>query len=149
MDLGLTIAEQELLNREGDQTQARVSYRFEINERHGLLPRIGVTRYDLDGESAAFDRTSFEIAYKYTNRSAIITAALYVATTEHDEEHPVFGETREDDLVGVSFSGVFPTVFPSKKWILVLNAGSYDGDSNIEFYNTRVGFASVSALFRF
>lgn len=149
VSLGLGRSERDLLDREGTLSRVRVSHPILLGGQHVLLPMLSLTRFDMDGEAEANDRYALEIAWRFSSPGAVITTVAYAGRAGFDEEHPIFGETREDDILGLTVTGYFPNVFPSKRWALLANVGAYDGDSNIDFYNTRVGLGSITAMFRF
>lgn len=146
--LGLDRTRRRALDREGRQGQVRAGFKLPVHPRHLLTPRVGWTRFDLEGEAVANDRLSLELAWQYMSRHALVTTELTLARSAFDAKHPVFGERREDDLMGLMISGLFPTILHSMRWALAGTLGVFDGDSSIEFYDTRVTVASVAIMFR-
>ena len=143
--LGLTDAEQRLLERDGLMRQVRVSYYIRLSERHGLAPRATFQIQDRDGEAVAHDLAGFEIAYLYAGENATVTATVYADSTRYNQEHPIYGEAADADGIGVSFVALFPSWLPGK-WSAGLTGAAYEESSDIDFFDTSVmAFALVSA----
>ena len=148
-DLGLSPAEQALLNREGDESSVRISYRIRIGDKHVLVPRIRATEFDLDGDAMANDLTSFDIAYGYRGEKVLVFATAYFGTADYDTVHPIYGVEQDDDAFGASITVTVPKALPSENWSLVFSAARGETDTNIQFYESRGSVGFVSAIYRF
>ncbi|MGH9870062.1 MAG: DUF2860 family protein [Candidatus Polarisedimenticolia bacterium] len=141
--LGLTDAEQRLLERDGLMQQVRVSYHIRLSKRHGLAPRATLQIQDRDGEAVAHDLAGFEIAYVYAGKRVTVTATAYAESTRYDQEHPIYGKPADSDGIGVSFIALFPS---PGKWSAGFTGAAYEKTSDIDFFDESVrSFALVSA----
>ena len=145
----LTPAERALLNREGDQRSVAVSYRFKLSQKHFLVPTLRFADFDLDGGAMAHDQQTLRVTYGYNGERFGFVANLVAGEGDYDEINPIYSVEREDDIVGLTVTGFFKHLFGSERWTGMLSVAGFDSDSNIDFYDTRAGLASVSALLRF
>lgn len=132
--LGLTDAEQTLLERDGLMRQVRVAYLIRLSERHALAPRATYQIQDRDGEAMAHDLTGFDIAYVYAWEETTITVDAWAESTRYDQEHPVYGETADADNLGVSVIVLFPSWFPGK-WSAGFTSAAWSENSDIDFFD--------------
>ena len=143
--LGLTDAEQRLLERDGLMQQVRVAYYIKLTRRHGLAPRATLQIQDRDGEAVAHDLAGFEIAYVFTGEKATITATAYAESTRYDREHPIYGVPADADGIGISFITLFPSWFPGK-WSAGFAGAAHKENSDIDFFDASIMlFALISA----
>jgi hypothetical protein len=147
--LGLTQAQRDLLNREGDQRQVEVSYRFKFSKKHYLTPTLIFADFDLDGEAMANDQRRLRLTYGYLGERFLLVSNVFVGTGEYDAINPIYGVERDDDQLGLTVTGFFKNLFGSERWTGVVSAAGIESNSNIDFYDTRAGLLSVSALMRF
>ena len=142
--LGLTDAEQRLLERDGLIQQVRLAYHISLSKRHGLAPRATFQIQDRDGAAMAHDLAGFEIAYVYAGEKVTVSATAYAESTRYDQEHPIYGEAADADGIGVSFIALLPSWF-SSKWSAGFTGAVYEEDSDIDFFDESVmSFALVS-----
>jgi len=99
--LGLTPAQIQSLDREGDTHRADIYYLWKLGGGHSLVPEFRYYKWDLDGDAMAFDGYAFRLTYAYKGDrfSAAVTGAI--GTEDYDERNPIHQKTREDDNYGV------------------------------------------------
>jgi hypothetical protein len=78
-----------------------------------------------------------------------LIANALVGSSEYDADNPIYGVERDDDRLGAIITGYFPHLFGSENWVGVASVAAYDNDSNIDFYDTRAGMFTLSALLQF
>lgn len=149
LGIGLPAEDRALLDREGSRRSLRVGYRLPLSARHSLLPRVRLADYALDGDAMRHDRISLDVAHQYRSRKAFLVSTLYLGMADYGAVHPIYGIERADDDYGITFVGGFPTLLPGRRWLLGVTAAAYASNSNIRFYDARVGAAGVVAFYNF
>lgn len=147
--LGLTQAQQALLNREGDQRELEATYVFDINQRHTIVPAVTYTEFDLDGQAMSRDQKGVKLTYTYKSNPIIWIANVAYSQADYDEVNPIFGIKADAEDVGVSLRGFYRSPFGWKKWSLTGSAGFYESDSDIDFYDGEVTVVSLGMFRRF
>lgn len=147
--VGLSPAEAALLNREGNCLVGEVLYVYRLGEGHFLVPALRATRFDLDGDAMNNDRLGAQVTYTYSWDRVRLVTNLSVGKADYDEEHPIYKKTREDDLLGLTVSGIWPNWLGHERWTGMTSLLYASQDSNISFYDSDVYGLSLSALYRF
>jgi len=147
--LGLTQAQQALLNREGDQRVLKATYVFDINQRHIIVPAVISSEFDLDGKSMSHDQKGVKLTYTYRGDPIIWIANIAYSQSDYDEVNPIFGIKADAEDVEVSLRGLYRSPFGWKKWSLMGSVGFYESNSDIDFYDGEVTVASLSMFRRF
>lgn len=147
--VSLTSAERQLLDRNGDLRVIEVLYRFGRGKKHRVYPAIRFTDYDLDGAAMANDMVRVQLTYAYKGKRTLLTGNLLVGSSDFDAVNPLYGVTRDDDLLGLTVTTFFGGLFGSEHWMGVINAAYFERDSNIDFYDSEATILSFSALRRF
>jgi hypothetical protein len=145
----ITPAERQLLDRNGDLRVVEVLYRFGRGSKHRVYPAIRFTDYDLDGAAMANDQVRGQLTYGYKGKRTLLTGNLIVGSSDFDAVNPLYGVTREDDLLGLTVTTFFGGLFGSENWNGVINAAYFERDSNIDFYDSEAAVLTFSALRRF
>lgn len=146
--LGLSPSGRALLSREGSQRQIRVSCLIPLSKANLLLPRLGWSDLDLDGGAEAHGRASAELTWTWRSPLAVVAGTAYYGVEAYDAEHPVFGRTRADRILGVTATAFFPRAVPGSHWLLTASGGLYKGQSSLDFYDTRVGLLALAVMFK-
>lgn len=147
--LGLSKAERDLLNREGDQLTFDASYTFKLGEGHALIPKIIFNKMDLDGDAMSSDTTGFELAYGYNaSRFSLVTTGVY-HNTKFDKTNPIYGKKADTDTLGLTLTGGYHQPFGLKGWSAIASAAVLDSDSDINFYDTEVVMFTLGMLYKF
>ena len=147
--LALASDEQQLLDRNGDERHLKIHYRFPNIGHHGLQVGVGQRQLDLDGEAMSGDMDELQLSYFYMGERFFVTANGFYWTMDHDQENPIFNETQEDDIAGVSLMIVDRGIFNSKHWSGHAAASWVSQDSNIDFYSAESSAVSIGATFSF
>ena len=147
--LGLTGQEQRLLRREGNINRVTATYDWQINERHTLIPGIGYLDHDLDGDAMAEDGPVAQLQHVYEQPDWSLVSSLYFQKLESDTRNPIYNKQGETDTVGGSVTLVLPEPFDLRGWTAHVGAMYYEGDNNIDFYDSSFGMVSVGMLYRF
>ena len=148
--LGLTPSEVDQLSREGDHHRGEIHYTWALGGRPALVPAIRYARHDLDGDAMAFDRYLFRLSYAYRTEKYSLVANASIGTNDYDERNPIYGETREDDTYGLGLTAFWHQPFGlPESFSLVGTAGYYEGDSNIDFYDSDAVILGTSVFYKF
>lgn len=148
--LGLTAAQINSLDRDGDLNTINIRYLFVDSNTTQFVAGINATDADLDGDAMSYDSTSVELNWVYTpDKDLKVVTNLLVGVRDYDEDHPVFGEKADTDFAALSVNGFFPGLWGFKDWIpnAVLVVG--DESSDIDFFDSNVAIIGFGFLTRF
>ena len=76
--LGLTPAQQKLLDREGDYHEAEILYRFFFDEKHAIIPSVTYNDYNLDGDAMSNDGVDFGLTYRYRHERFLLSVNGFI-----------------------------------------------------------------------
>jgi hypothetical protein len=136
--LGLSSAEAELLDREGDTRRLVVNYKFKPVGRSVYSLRVGASDIDLDGEAMSGDSTSVQLTHVHLGDRYITAISGTFSATDYDTRNPVFDKTRDDDSLGLALFVFDKGLFDSKDWWGQGSIAWVEQDSNIDFYDQSV-----------
>lgn len=147
--LGLSGAQQRLLRRKGNVNRIELGYDWKINEHHRLVPEIGYLDYDLDGDAMAEDGATLKLSYLYTRDQWRFVSKVFYEDLESDTVNPIYGKKRQVETLGGSVTAFYVRPFGLQGWTANASASYYEGDSNINFYDSSFGLVSIGMLYRF
>jgi hypothetical protein len=152
--LGLTPAERDLLNRDGDDHQLDLSYRFNFGQRHRLVPSLTLFKEDRDGKAMNKEGADLQLTYFYVNDPLTLILNGVIGASENDAANPIYGTTQEDDRYAAGAQIYYKNPFGWKPFghedFSVFAAGLYLlNDANIDFYDTEVVTVTAGVLVRF
>ncbi|BCS94800.1 hypothetical protein DSLASN_04320 [Desulfoluna limicola] len=146
----ITAEQAKLLDRNGSMYTGKLTYPFAFQQmRHIIIPTLEYTRQDLDGEAMAFKRYGMMLSYALNGPKFNVVTNIYCSRSDYDEENPIYGAVREDDILGASFSAFYKQFLGVPQMNLVGTIASYHSDSNIDFYDSRISMGTVSVMYRF
>jgi hypothetical protein len=148
--LGLPAAQAALLNREGTNHRAEVTYLWNIAPRHSLIPAYRYTKLDLDGDAMANDRHSLQLTYAYRGDSVTVVANIEYAKSDYDAVNPIYLTTRDDDYYGGGVQLFWHEPFGAPKGLSLLGSvAAFNSDSNIDFYDEKLLATGISVFYKF
>ena len=152
--LGLTPAEQDLLDREGDQSTVELLYTLKLSDTDTLVPNLEFTNFDKDGGAMSGDLYILKLSYIHWVERFSIVANGSFGSSEYDEVNPVFTPTitgkREDDRFSVGVTGTYHFVpFGLDGWSIFADVLYFEEDSNIDFYDTEITNFRLGAIYAF
>jgi hypothetical protein len=153
MSLALTPAQRDMLSREGDFFKTEALYRFKLNETQWLVPALIFKKDDLDGDAMSADTFDFQLTYLYTRDRISLIVNGMIGTSENDKRNPIYNKTQEDDRYGATFTAFYrmPDWKPlgSQTFSFWGNAGYFNSDANISFYETEAVFAGAGVMLKY
>jgi len=149
---GLSLADQSLLERDGDQKSIEALYLFKLGGDHFLAPSVKFLFDDRDGDARANDAYSFKLTYTYLAQPCTVILNGYIGKAEYDEINPIpafnMTQEQEDDLLGAGLTILYTnpwgwTLGGSRPMRFYVEGGFLERDADIDFYDEKV--ASVTA----
>ena len=147
--LGLTSKEQRSLRRGGDFDRVDLSYSWKINDRHTLVPGIAYLDYDLDGAAMAEDGLLLQLKHFYEKNRWRVVSKVFYEDLESDQANPIYNKERDVETIGGSVTAFYAKPFGLQDWSANASVAYYEGDSNIDFYDSSFGLVSIGMLYRF
>ncbi len=146
--LGLTGAERQLLERDGDQIRMAVNYKF-LNGPHLLQPELGYLDNDRDGGAMASDGLFGELTYAYLGRPVAFVASAVFGQKDYDAPNPVYGRRLDSDYFAFTGTLLYSLPTASNRWQAVGVLTYADEDSDVDFHDTRVLAINLGVRFVF
>jgi len=148
----LTSSEKDRLDRNGDQHDVEVLYRF-VSEgggsKHAFVPSFKYSYFDLDGSAMTYDYYRLNLNYRYDVQKFAFVVNGYYGYADYDKENPIYGKTREDDRYGFSLIGFYKHIFGVEGLHLNGTVSLNRSDSNIDFYKSEVDLYALSLFYAF
>jgi len=145
----INIAEYKDLERDGTMTSAELLYTVSLNEHHTLVPSIKFTSNDRDGAARDYTQSEVKLSYFYFSQKWIVSTLIYAGESSYDKRNPVFDKKQDTDFLGAGVNVTYKQPFGWKHW--GINAGFFAsrGDSDIDFYDTRLTLATIAVAYHF
>lgn len=146
--LGLSTAERKLLDREGDISRLELGYKFVLGDgNHIVRPSAAYIDRDLDGDAMAQDGYELALSYAYLSSGLRWVNNVLYQSLEGDKVNPIFNDVNDEDVIGVASQMFFPGLFGFEKWEPNVSAIWAEGDSDIDFNDSKGWMISVG-MFR-
>jgi hypothetical protein len=149
---GLNSSKRDRLDRNGDQHDLEVLYRF-VSEsggsKHTFLPSFQYSYFDLDGSAMTYNYFLFNLNYRYDVEKFAISVNGYYGYADYDESNPIYGKTREDDRYGFSVLGFYKHIFGVEGLHLNPMVTINRSHSNIDFYKSEVDLFALNLFYAF
>lgn len=155
--LGLTPAEEGLLERDSDQKSIQALYLFDLGGDHFLAPSVKFLVDDRDGDARANDQHGFKLTYSYLGNPLAVIVNGSIGKAEYDEVNPIpaFGMTQEqeDDLYGAGLTILYTnpwnwSLWGSKPMRFYIDGIYAERDADIDFYDEKVVSATAGVFIR-
>jgi hypothetical protein len=155
--LGLTPAQRQQLDRNGDLVKGTLEYRFEVAPSHFLSPAFLYTYDDRDGGAMSSDGYSLKLTYLYFGDPISFAGNAIFGKTDYDSANPVpafNNQTREDDRYGFTATLLYKNPYGwellgSDKISFYGTLAYFIADSNIDFYTTEITLGVLGIMYRF
>ncbi len=140
---------QALLDRNGDQYMARMSYTFAYPGGHFIRPQFALRRDDRDGDAISRDTWSLQLTYSYMlPRLIVVTNAVY-GQSSYDKRNPLYNRHQDADTLGLDVTALYTLPFESKRWQLTGGAFWAEADSDIGFHDNELSQIFVGLVYNF
>lgn len=135
-DLGLNPQQLELLRRDGSQRIAELNMFVPLGQGMVLLPALSYIGNDRDGAAVSNQTLQLTVVLKLalSDRWTMLAEVL-AGRLQADEENPVFSDTEKNNRFGAALTFRYSRLFGYEPLSLLVRAGSYREQSNIDFYS--------------
>ena len=155
--LGLTSAQRQQLDRNGDMLKGKLEYRFKVAPKHRLAPSFQYSVDDRDGDAMSNDAYNFQLTYLYLGETVNFAGNALFGKAEYDEANPISdfnNQIREDDIYGITATLFYKNPFGwewfgSDKISFFGTVAYVISDSNIDFYTTELTMGVLGIMYRF
>ncbi|MEP4148171.1 MAG: DUF2860 family protein [Halioglobus sp.] len=138
-----------LLDRNGDQYMAKMSYTFSYAGGHYFRPELALRREDRDGDALSRDAWSLQLTYSYIMpRLLLVTNAIY-GQSSYDKRNPLYDTHQDADTFGVDIAALYTLPIESKRWQLTGGAFWAESDSDITFHDNELSQVFVGMIYNF
>jgi hypothetical protein len=149
--LGLSSADKNLLERDGDLHIGEVLYRFNFAKRHTLAPAFIYTKDDRDGDAMNSDVYDFQLTYGYRGDTFSFTGNAFAGWADYDEKNPIYDKKQDDDRFGIQGTIYYKNPWNWSLWgsnpmNFYLGAAYSKTDANIDFYD-QDAFLTTAGVF--
>jgi hypothetical protein len=150
--LGLTRAEKNLLERDGDRHVGEILYRFRFGQRHMLSPAFIYSYNDWDGDAMKNDAYDFQLTYGYGGDTFTFTGNAFIGQADYDDRNPIYDKKQDDDRYGIQGTLYYKNpwdwrLFGSNPMNFFVGAAFAETDSNIDFYDQEAIMVSGGVFF--
>ena len=150
--LGLTRAEKNLLERNGDRHVGEILYRFRFGQKHMLSPAFIYSYNDRDGDAMKNDAYDFQLTYGYGGDTFTFTGNAFIGQADYDDRNPIYDKKQDDDRYGIQGTLYYKNpwdwrLFGSNPMNFFVGAAFAETDSNIDFYDQEAIMVSGGVFF--
>ena len=147
--LGCDAACQGLLDRNGDQFVARLSYRIMLTPNHVFEPELRFHNEDRDGAAVSRDFLGVRLSYAYLSPSWVFVGNLLVGQSEFDVPNPLYGQRQDADTVAVDATLLYTLPTESGRWQLTGSVFWGESDSEINFHDNELTQVALGFIYNF
>jgi hypothetical protein len=122
------------LDRDAYRYRLTTQYSMRIGSRLRLLPILRYIRNSAEGDSNSFHGLAPQLSLQYFDRSLQVALNATVNREWYDEDHPVFGKTRDDYRLGLFAIVGYRDPLGWKNFRIDWIGGTSKQESNIEFF---------------
>jgi len=151
--LGLTSAQKNLLERDGDTHTGEILYLFTFAKRHFLAPAFSYTYDDRDGGAMKNDAYNFQLTYGYNGDTFSVSGNAFVGWADYDDRNPIFDKKQDDDSYGIQGTLYYKnpwdwSLFGSNPMNFYVGAAFVKTDANIDFYDQEAFLTTVGVFLK-
>lgn len=151
--LGLTSAEKNLLERDGDRHIGEILYRFNFAKKHRLTPAFVYTKDDRDGDAMKNDAYDFQLTYGYVGDTFTFTGNAFIGWADYDDKNPIYGKKQDDDRYGIQGTLYYKnpwdwSMLGSNPMNFYVGAAFVETNANIDFYDQEVFLTTAGVFFK-
>lgn len=127
---------QSQLDRDSYIYYTELSYLTPLTEKLFLRSSLGYLKQDAKGDAVSSDTYTGQLAVVQQFDSATLTASFKYQYAKFSDKHPIFMETREDDIVGVIVTYSYDNIFDWHGVGVSIMGGYTEKVSNLDFYQS-------------
>ena len=143
--LGLSSAQRDLLDREGNLNRAELGYQFVVNGgEYVFRPSVAYLDRDLDGDAMAQDGFELGVAMVYSNPSYSWANKAVYQRLDGDKDNPIFLEKNDADVYMFSSEVTIPEPMGWEKWVARVGVVYAQNDASINFNKSKVAMLSAN-----
>ncbi len=147
--LGCDLACQALLDRNGDQFVARLSYRIILSPSHIFEPELRLRNEDRNGAAISRDFVGARLSYAYIRPPLTFVGNVLVGQSEYDQPNPLYGERQDADTVAFDATVLYTLPTESGRWQLTGSVFWGESDSKITFHDNELAQFAVGFIYNF
>ncbi len=132
----LTLDDLDDLERESYDYRLTAQYSMRLTRQVRLLPIVRYVRSEADGNANSFHGLAPQLSLQYFDKSLQVALNATVNREWYDEDHPVFGKTRDDYRLGLFGIVGYRGPFGWKRFRIDWIGGASRQESNIEFFES-------------
>ena len=140
---------QRLLDRNGNQYQARLSYRFILSPKHLLEPQLRMRREDRDGAAVSRDAWAVQLAYSYLQPDWIFVANAVYGKSNYDEVNPLYGIRQDAETLAIDATVLYTLPTESRRWLATGTLFWSEADSDILFHDNKLSQTAFGVIYNF
>lgn len=142
-NLGLSAAQQKLLDREGDVTRIELGYVFMLGGGENMLrTSVAYIDRDLDGDAMSQDGYELEVSHVYDGGDFKWLNRVMYQSLDGDQDNPIFNKANDADVYLLASELRFPEPFGWEKWTIAAGVQWADNDADIEFNQSSILMAT-------
>ncbi len=148
INLGLSAAEQRLLQRDADITNFDVRYQFVLSEGSSLMLGVTYKENDADGDAMYYDGYVGNVNWIQKAGNWRFVTNLSYGQFDADKANPVFGEAADFDQYGASFATFYAAPFGWEGWNANMGIAYGLEDNDIDFHENELTMITAGMLYR-
>jgi len=129
---GLSAADKDLLDREGDVYRVELGYMFDCGDMK-VRPSAAWIDRDLDGDAMAQDGFEVSLGLIYSGEGYTWRNRIAYQDLDGDKENPLFGETNDAEVYLFASEVQIPEPFGWDKWFTTVGLSWGENQSDIDF----------------
>lgn len=137
-NLGLTAAEQDLLDREGDISSYTLGYTFNCSDNVRVQPSVGYIDRDLDGKAMAQDGYELGVDLVYDAGAYTWLNRVVYQSLDGDQENPIFNEVNDANVYRLASELNIPNPMGWNHWFATVGFTWADNQADIDFNKSSV-----------
>jgi hypothetical protein len=139
------------LRRDGDYLSTTLAYTFRTQgSPHLFRPLVRLTKMAADGDSQSYDGWMAQLTYSYLNPKLTFITNFAYAANSYDQANPIAiynGQKQDADGFIVDATAIYTLPFESRRWKLSSTLAYGNFESDIDFFNSRLGTITVNAFY--
>tara|TARA_B110000503_G_scaffold49036_1_gene79671 strand:+ start:29384 stop:30349 length:966 start_codon:yes stop_codon:yes gene_type:complete len=148
--LGLTQAQQKLLNREGDLTRIELGYTFNFGgDNITVHPSAAYIDKALDGDAMAQDGYELGVSFAYDSGKYVWLNRAVYQSLDGDKVNPIFNQTNDADVYVLASEVRVPDPFGWENWYTTVRVQWAENQADIDFNKSSVAMFSAHIGRRF